>query len=315
MVLPRLRLPGALWLTEWSSALVAKPLPPARLTAAVAAGAFAVQMVNFPVDSGTSGHLVGGVVAGMILGPWVGMWAIALVLAVQATLFGDGSLATLGANILNMGVIGVFAGYAVRQFLARADVSALAKLSVAAIVGWGAVVAGAALCAIELAASHTFALADALPAMVKIHALIGISEGLLTAAVAALVLQSAPRLSSRPALATRDTNAAGAASLRWLPMIGLASAMAIAAVLAPWASKLPDGLESVAKALNLALPATAAAAPMQDYSISAISSPMLATAAAGVLGVVIVFALACGWELLLKIRTSRQRSVAVVRSR
>jgi cobalt/nickel transport system permease protein len=290
-------------------------LPPASLTAATAAGIFAVQMVNFPVTSGTSGHLVGGVLAGMLLGPWVGMWSIALVLAVQATLFGDGSLATLGANVLNMSVVGALVGMGLRRFLVKPDYSVPVKLGVAAAAGWVAVVAGAALCSLELAASGTFALSAALPAMVSIHALIGVSEALLTAAAAALVLRSAPQLLSSPAtIAPRETASAGSGSLRWLPMIGLLAAMAIAAVLAPIASTLPDGLESVAKALNLAEPASIWAAPMQNYSISAISSPVLATAAAGVLGVLIVFGVTCGWELLLKLRPGRRQTVALAKS-
>jgi cobalt/nickel transport system permease protein len=243
------------------------------------------------------------------------MWSIALVLAVQATLFGDGSLATLGANVLNMSVVGALVGMGLRRFLVKPDYSVPVKLGVAAAAGWVAVVAGAALCSLELAASGTFALSAALPAMVSIHALIGVSEALLTAAAAALVLRSAPQLLSSPAtIAPRETASAGSGSLRWLPMIGLLAAMAIAAVLAPIASTLPDGLESVAKALNLAEPASIWAAPMQNYSISAISSPVLATAAAGVLGVLIVFGVTCGWELLLKLRPGRRQTVALAKS-
>jgi cobalt/nickel transport system permease protein len=291
-------------------------LPSASLTATTAAGIFAVQMVNFPVTSGTSGHLVGGVLAGMILGPWVGMWSLALVLAVQATLFGDGALATLGANVLNMGVIGALVGMGLRRFLVRPDCSVPVKLGVAAAAGWGAVVAGAALCSIELAASGTFALSAALPAMVSIHALIGISEALLTAAAAALVLRSAPQLLSSPTqLSPQATASTSPAAFRWLPAVGLVAAMAIAALLAPIASTLPDGLESVAKALNLAEPAAAWTAPMQNYSLSGIGSPLLATAAAGILGVLILFGVTCGWEALLKTRLIGRSKVAVANSR
>jgi cobalt/nickel transport system permease protein len=287
-------------------------LPPAWLTASTAAGIFAVQMVNFPVTSGTSGHLVGGVLAGMLLGPWVGMWSLALVLVVQATLFGDGALATLGANVLNMGVIGALVGMGVRRVLVLPDLSVPVKLAVAAAAGWGAVVAGAALCSVELAASKTFALSAALPAMVSIHALIGISEALLTAAAAAVVLKTAPQLLSSPArIAPLATSPAPSGKFRLVPIIGLAAAMTIAAVLAPIASKLPDGLESVAIALNMTEPSAVWTAPMQNYSIAAIGSQVFATAAAGVLGVLIVFALTCGWEQLLRLRMGRRQTVAM----
>ena len=78
--------------------------------AAVGAAIFAAQMVNFPVAAGTSGHVVGGALAGLLLGPWVGLLTMAAVLTVQAVVFGDGGIIALGANILNMGVIGVAIG-------------------------------------------------------------------------------------------------------------------------------------------------------------------------------------------------------------
>ena len=64
--------------------------------AATSAAIFAVQMINFPVASGTSGHLLGGVLAGVLLGPWAGLLAMAAVLLVQAVIFGDGGVLALG---------------------------------------------------------------------------------------------------------------------------------------------------------------------------------------------------------------------------
>ena len=73
---------------------------------------FAAQMINFPVFGGTSGHLLGGTLAAIILGsPWAGMLSIATVLIIQAVLFADGGITALGANILNMAVIGVWVGW------------------------------------------------------------------------------------------------------------------------------------------------------------------------------------------------------------
>ena len=280
-------------------------LPPAWLTAAASAGIFAVQMVNFPINSGTSGHLVGGVVAGMLLGPWVGMWSVALVLVVQCLLFGDGGLATLGANVLNMAVIGAAIGAGLRQVLANPEGSLAKKLTVSAAGGWLAVVAGAAVCAFELAAAGTFRLAEAMPAMVSVHALIGISEAFVSAAIAALVLKSAPQLfapRNKVAGPPRRMPSAPSHGVRVLPALGLASSMLIAAVLAPLASQLPDGLESVATRLGIGESTTASHAPLQDYLVPRVDSHFLSTALAGLIGVMIVYAIACIWELALRRR-------------
>ena len=279
-------------------------LRPAWLAATTSAGIFAVQLVNFPISSGTSGHLVGGVLAGMLLGPWVGMWSVALVLAVQCLLFGDGGLATLGANVLNMAVIGAAIGAGLRQVMAKPEGSLAKKLTISAAGGWLAVVAGAAICAFELAASGKFPLADALPAMVSVHALIGISEAFVSAAIAALVLKSAPELfAARDKVAgTLRVPSALASGVRILPTLGLATAMLIAAVLAPLASQLPDGLETVASRLGIGESTVASHAPLQDYLIPRIDSHFLSTALAGIIGVLIVYAIACGWELAVRRR-------------
>jgi len=85
----------------------------APLAGLAAAFVFAVQMLNFPVAAGTSGHLLGGVLATVLVGPWLGAICIALVLTVQALFFADGGLSALGLNIVNMALIGGLGGYAV----------------------------------------------------------------------------------------------------------------------------------------------------------------------------------------------------------
>ena len=70
-------------------------------------------MVNFPVAVGTSGHLCGGALAAVLLGPWAASAALTVVLAIQCLLFGDGGLLELGANVINIGLVGCWFGYAV----------------------------------------------------------------------------------------------------------------------------------------------------------------------------------------------------------
>ena len=83
------------------------------LMGTMAAFVFAAQMVNFPVGPGVSGHLLGGVLASVLLGPWAGAVVIAAVLLVQCFLFADGGVTALGANFVNMGLIGAGLGYAI----------------------------------------------------------------------------------------------------------------------------------------------------------------------------------------------------------
>ena len=85
-----------------------------------AAFIFAAQMINFPVVGGTSGHLLGAVLAAVLLGPWAGTLVMASVIAVQSLLFQDGGLLAMGANIVNMGIIGTIGGYAIYRALCRA---------------------------------------------------------------------------------------------------------------------------------------------------------------------------------------------------
>ena len=87
------------------------------LAGVCAAFIFAAQMVNFPVASGTTGHLLGGALAAILLGPWVGSLVVAIVVVVQALVFADGGLTALGYNTVNMAVVPAFAGYKASIFL------------------------------------------------------------------------------------------------------------------------------------------------------------------------------------------------------
>src|SRR5918994_3413994 len=110
----------------------------APMAGLVTAFVFAVQMVNFPILPGASGHLLGGALVAILVGPWVGSLCIAIVLVVQALLFADGGLTALGMNITNMALVGVFAGhavaYALRRFATRSRRALLTVSFAAALV-------------------------------------------------------------------------------------------------------------------------------------------------------------------------------------
>jgi cobalt/nickel transport system permease protein len=161
------------------------------LLGVTAAFVFAAQMLNFPVAGGTSGHFLGAAPAAILLGPWLAGLVLSVVLIAQAFVFADGGITALGANVLNMGVIGaLLVGglmLAARAVLPR---SRGVLLGVSAAGAWLAVMAGATAAALELAISGTVPLGTVLPAMLGVHALIGIGEGVITAAAVSAVLAS-----------------------------------------------------------------------------------------------------------------------------
>jgi cobalt/nickel transport system permease protein len=159
------------------------------LMGVTAAFIFAAQMVNFPIASGTSGHLVGAVLAALLLGPWASVLVMTAILVVQALLFQDGGITALGANILNMGVLPCLLGFGVYRLLRRLLRGTRGALAGAFVTAWLMVVLGAALASAQLALSGTVPLRIVLAAMTGVHALIGIGEGLITAAAMAFLLR------------------------------------------------------------------------------------------------------------------------------
>jgi cobalt/nickel transport system permease protein len=275
---------------------VRRDLPPRRvpLLGLAAAFLFAAQMINFPVAGGTSGHLIGGALVAVLLGPAAGVVVVASVLIVQCFLFADGGVLALGANIFNMGIVATVTGYgvarAVRAFLPgqRGQVAAMA------FAGWCSAVIASVGCAAQLAWSGTVPWGVALPAMVGVHMLIGIGEGLISALVLLAVLRT------RPDLVLQDGQGP-AASVRGLVGYGLVVALGLALFVAPFACPWPDGLEAVAarlgfghRALSQLLPA-----PAPDYLAPGVRSRVLATAIAGAAGALVAFGLALGLSRFL----------------
>jgi cobalt/nickel transport system permease protein len=165
------------------------------LLGVTAAFIFAVQMLNFPVAGGTSGHLLGASLAAILLGPWLACLVMSVVVTSQAFVFADGGVTALGANILNMGLIGAL-GIGFGMLLARRVLPSTpaAFLAVTAAGAWLAVMLGATATSLELAVSGTVPLSTVLPAMLGVHALIGIGEAIVTVAAVGAVLASRPDL-------------------------------------------------------------------------------------------------------------------------
>jgi len=155
---------------------------------------FAAQMLNFPVAGGTSGHFMGGVLAAVLLGPFTGILILTTVLIVQCLIFQDGGLTALGANVFNMGFIGSFIGYYIYIIVDKILNKSRIKYISSFFAGWISIVLASAMCALQLSLSNTVPLNIALPAMVLVHALIGIGEGLITVIVLGFILKVRPDL-------------------------------------------------------------------------------------------------------------------------
>jgi cobalt/nickel transport system permease protein len=193
------------------------------LMGVLAAFLFAAQAITFPVAAGTSGHLIGAALAAIVVGPWAATLILASVVAVQGLVFQDGGLLAMGWNIVNMGVIAAFSGSVAYTRARRIGGEARGSIVAASFAaGWISVVLAAVATAIELAASGTSPLVLATAAMSSVHALIGIGEGLITAAAIGLLL------SVRPDLLRAGGTAPGRAAATTV-LVGLALAMLVAA--------------------------------------------------------------------------------------
>ena len=257
------------------------------LMGVLAACIFAGQMLSFSVTGGTSGHLMGAAIATILLGPWAAILVQACVVGVQALIFQDGGLLVLGANIVNMGVIGVTVAYFVHRTLSKL----LSKWSGGVFVsgflsGWLSIVVASLACALQLALSGASPANIAVPAMAGIHAVIGSGEGLITAG--ALVFLKAAR---RDLLESQQGQFAGS-KVVWIGGLVIAVALAI---LSPLASAHPDGLEWVAEESGfLGLAREPLYEIIPDYVVPGISNESLATILAGVVGALIVLAAVVG---------------------
>jgi cobalt/nickel transport system permease protein len=277
------------------------------LMGVMSAFVFAAQMVNFPLlFAPVSGHLLGGVLSAVLLGPWAGAVVIAAVLIVQCLIFQDGGVTALGANFLNMGLIGSIGGYAIYAPLRRALGGRVGILVGAMAAAWFSVLVASGAFAVELAASGRRSdFLRVLALMALVHAAIGIGEALITGLVLRFLLLV------RPDLVEDDESGGSSSKHRWgqAAAAGLGIALAVAVFLAPFASEHDDGLEWVGgkfgflKEEKPVLPA-----PIPDYQLPLPGVTYLpaATAIAGALGTLIVFGAGFGLARVFSRRTTTE---------
>ncbi|MEU8838788.1 energy-coupling factor ABC transporter permease [Streptomyces roseus] len=282
----------------------------APLAGLVAAFIFAVQMLNFPVAAGTSGHLLGGALAAILVGPYTGVLCVSVVLLMQGVLFADGGLTALGVNVMNMAVVTVVVAYAVFRGLLKLLPGTRRSVTVAAFAAALLSVPGAAVMftlLYALGGTTDVPLGKVFTAMVGVHVLIGIGEAVITAATVGAVLAVRPDLvhgaralaaplklrvggelvDAAPAAAPAAVPAA-ARSTKPVWITGLVTALVLAGVVSFYASTSPDGLEKVAadKGIDQNVKEHASAgSPLADYSVKDVDDARLSGGLAGVIGV------------------------------
>ncbi|MFJ2305965.1 energy-coupling factor ABC transporter permease [Streptomyces sp. NPDC087787] len=281
----------------------------APLAGLVAAFIFAVQMLNFPVAAGTSGHLLGGALAAILVGPCTGVLCVSVVLLMQGILFADGGLTALGVNITDMAVVTTVVAYAVFRglvkVLPRRRGSVTAASFTAALVSVPA--AAVAFTLIYAVGGTTdVEIGKVATAMIGVHVLIGIGEAAITALTVGAVIAVRPdlvygargleqRLKLRvngelvdaPAAEPEPVPAA-ARSHRKVWITGLVTSLVLAGFVSFYASANPDGLEKIAHDQGIDKKEEAhasAGSPLADYGVRDIADARLSGGLAGVIGV------------------------------
>ncbi|WP_055624865.1 energy-coupling factor ABC transporter permease [Streptomyces sp. JHA19] len=279
----------------------------APLAGLVAAFIFAVQMLNFPVAAGTSGHLLGGALAAILVGPYTGVLCVSVVLLMQSILFADGGLTALGVNITNMAIVTTVVAYAVFRLLVKVLPRGRRSITVASFAAALLSVPAAALAftlMFAVGGTTDVSLGKVLTAMVGVHVLIGLGEATITALTVGAVVAVRPDLvygarDLRQRLRLRvngelvDAPAAepapvAARSPRKIWVVGLVTSLILAGFVSFYASASPDGLEKVAADHGIDKKAedhAVADSPLADYGVKDVTDARLSGGLAGVIGV------------------------------
>ena len=250
------------------------------LTGMMSALIFVLQMINFPIAAGTSGHLLGGALAVIVLGPSLGIICISIVVVIQSLLFADGGLSALGVNVLNMAIITSLTGWLTITFWKKLfGDSQFTLISGSVIAGLLSVVFSSIAFVMEYAIGGTVSvpLGSVLSAMISTHLFIGLGEGIITALIISLLL----RVRSDLVYANTKKNKSNNLSTSYGIFIVLILSLTL---VTPYASSSPDGLESVAS--NFGFEETdGVVLLLEDYGISSVNNNFVSTILSALLGV------------------------------
>ncbi|MBV8896635.1 MAG: energy-coupling factor ABC transporter permease [Acidobacteriaceae bacterium] len=263
---------------------------------------FAAQMVNFPVGIGTSGHLVGGTLLACIIGPWAAALVMTSILVIQALVFQDGGVLALGANVMNMALLGVVAGYVPARLLARTKWSSLG------IFGGGtvSVLVSGVLALTELRISGIHMSSAMIDLSLVVFAVNAVIEGAITLSALRAIERLKPGVSILGEV--RSPAFSRPRKLRTVAIAIASTSVLIAALGIAAGSSLPDGLERLA--LRLGIPFAAHPifhAPLSDYYVRELGLNWASRASAGLLGLICIYAI-CGLGSHLLGRSRRSYS-------
>lgn len=245
---------------------------------------FALQMLNFSVAAGTSGHFAGGAMAGIILGPWPASIVMTAVLFIQALVFKDGGIVALGANVINLGIIAPFLGYFIYKSILKFSETKATHVVAAFIAAWTSITVASLAAGLELWISGRANFAMVMGSMGFWHAIIGIGEGLITAGLVGYLLAVRPDILHKVSQGARS-------SMKSVALVLFVIAL-IAASFSFLASSHPDGLEFVYFEKGIGsefaeFSLTGEGGPLADYAVAGVSNEALSGALAGIIGVVL----------------------------
>jgi cobalt/nickel transport system permease protein len=262
---------------------------------------FAAQMINFPVGLGTSGHLVGGTLLACLLGPWAAALVVTAILIVQALIFQDGGVLALGANIINMALLGVLAGYLpARWFLGSRWKSFGIFLG-----GTCSVLVSGVLAISELLLSGIRMPSTLVGVSLALFAVNAVLEGAITVSVLRAIHKLNPTFTGAAIRGSHVPVAVKPVLPKLVSWVAFGSAT-FAAVAIFIASRLPDGLQHLAQKLGLPFGAQRVfRSPLSEYQIAALGGNWFSRASAGLVGLVLVYVVcAFGAHLIARRRRS-----------
>ena len=270
------------------------------LTGMMSALIFVLQMINFPIAAGTSGHLLGGALAVIVLGPRLGLICLSVVAIIQSLLFADGGLSALGVNVLNMAIVtSATSWFIVKYWIKFIGKNKTSIVSVSVLAGILSVVFSSIAFTIQYAIGGTISIpvGTVLLAMVTTHFIIGFGEGIITALIITLLIRVRPDLIYAYERSDENTTKVSFYGL-FIILILLLS------LITPFASSSPDGLESVAEEFGFTQ-TDGIVLLLDDYGISAVNNDFISTVLSALLGVTVV---AIMFNLIISRRKSGKNS-------
>jgi cobalt/nickel transport system permease protein len=270
------------------------------LTGMMTALIFVLQMINFPVAAGTSGHLLGGALAVIVLGPRLGLICLSVVVIIQSLLFADGGLSALGINVMNMAIVtSVVAWVVVKYWIKFIGKNPSSLFIVSILSGTVSVIFSSIAFMMQyiLGGTVSIPIGTVLIAMISIHFFIGIGEGIITAFIVSLLVRVRPDLVY--AYDRDDKNTTGVSLYGLFIMLIL-----LLSLVTPFASSSPDGLESVAEEFGFE-ETDGIVLLLEDYGISSINNNFISTVLSALLGIA---AIAIITALILNRRESGKKT-------